>query len=635
MVHTPEYLADSPWLDRLLARLPDARVAVFGDLCLDAYWLLDPAAEEISIETGLPPHKVQSTRYSPGGAANVAANLTALGVRHVDLIGLVGDDLFGNELIAQLAARGIGSDGILRGPAGWHTLVYAKPYRGMTELNRIDFGGENPFAAEAWPGLLARLETAARTCPVVIINQQVSTGWATEIVPALNALIARHPATLFIVDSRHHAHRFPAVALKLNVAEAARLLGETAVPDAAEALRLAEILAHRQQRPVFVTRGEQGMALAVAGERYDVPGIELPGAVDSVGAGDTALAALAAAWAVGADPLEAGTLANLAAALTTRQLRTTGTVTPAQLRAIGPAPDYVHAPALAAHPERARYVPGTTMEEVTGRRPTGRIRHAIFDHDGTLSTLRQGWEEVMEPMMITAITGGRQQQLGAATLAEVQATVRSFIDRTTGIQTLAQMKGLADLVREAGLVSPSEVRDEHGYKAIYNEALIQRVGARLGQLKRGATTPADWQIVNARPLLERLHRAGVTLYLASGTDEADVIAEAQAQGYAQLFTGGIFGAVGDLKIEAKRVVLERILKTGGLHPDELLVVGDGPVEIREGRRRGAYAVGVASDEVRRQGWDQRKRTRLIRAGADLVVSDFGELEPLLAHLGLG
>ena len=241
----------------------------------------------------------------------------------------------------------------------------------------------------------------------------------------------------------------------------------------------------------------------------------------------------------------------------------------------------------------------------------------------------------MEPMMITAITGGREQSLGAAALAEVQATVRAFIDRTTGIQTLAQMKGLADLVREAGLVPPSEVRDEHGYKAIYNEALIQRVGARLGQLKRGAATPADWQIVNARPLLERLHAAGVKLCLASGTDEADVIAEAQAQGYAHLFTGGIFGAVGDLRIEAKRVVLERILKTGGLRPDELLVVGDGPVEIREGRRRGAYTVGVASDEVRRQGWDQRKRTRLIRAGADLVVPDFGELEALLTYLGLG
>jgi beta-phosphoglucomutase-like phosphatase (HAD superfamily) len=92
--------------------------------------------------------------------------------------------------------------------------------------------------------------------------------------------------------------------------------------------------------------------------------------------------------------------------------------------------------------------------------------------------------------------------------------------------------------------------------------------------------------------------------------------------------------VGDLKIEAKRVVLERILHTGGLRPDELVVVGDGPVEIREGRRRGAYTVGVASDEVRRQGWDQRKRTRLIRAGADIVVPDFGQLEPLLAHLGL-
>lgn len=636
MAQTPDFSADSPWLGRLLERLPSARVAVFGDLCLDAYWLLAEAPGETSLETGLPARRVATQRYSPGGAGNVAANLAALGVGRIEVIGQVGADLFGDELVRQFALRGLPTSSVLRGPPGWQTLVYAKPCQGSVELNRLDFGGSNRSSAGTFQPLLTRLEKVAESCPVVVINQQVPTGWAVEMLPALNALIARHPRTLFIVDSRDHAGAFPAAALKLNIREAALLLGKpTAELTADDALRLAATLARRQQHPVLVTRGEHGLVLATPAEEFDVPGIELPGAADPVGAGDAALAAFAAAMSVGVPPFEAAMFANHAAAITTRQLQTTGTATPAQLRAIGPAPDYVHRPRLAAQPRLAGYQPGTNIEVVTGRRPAaGRIRHAILDHDGTISTLRQGWEAIMEPMMLKAILGPRAAGCDDATLARLTATVRAFIDRTTGIQTLAQMKGLVDLVREHGFVAPADILDEHGYKAIFNEELLTLVHARQAQLKRGELAPADWQIKNALPLLERLHAAGVKLYLASGTDEADVIAEARTLGYAHLFTGGIHGSVGDLKIEAKRVVLERIIREGGLGGDELVVIGDGPVEIREGRRRGAFTVGVASDEVRRHGLDLRKRTRLIRAGADIVVPDFSQLDALWSCLNL-
>ena len=636
MWQSPKHASDSVWLEQLLGRLPSARVAVFGDLCLDAYWVLADTPGEPSLETGLPVRRVAAQRYSPGGAGNVAANLAALGVGHVEVIGLVGADLFGEELLRQLAGRGLPTTGVLQGPAGWQTCVYAKPCQGTSELNRLDFGGGNPSAPEVWPELLARLEKAAESCPVVVINQQVSPGWTAEALAALNTLIARHPRTLFIVDARDLAGSFPSTALKLNVREAARLLGERPEDLAPEdALRLAVALAQRQQRPVMVTRGEHGLVLATGDGQYDVPGIELPGLADSVGAGDAALAGFAAGWAAGAAPLEAGLLANHAAAITTRQMQTTGTATPAQLRALGAAPDYVHRPRLAAQPSLARYLPGTNLEIVTDRRITGHIRHAIFDHDGTISTLRHGWEAIMEPMMLKAIMGPRAAGCDDATRARLTAVVREFIDRTTGIQTLAQMHGLADLVRAEGFVAPPDVLDAHGYKAIYNEELLALVANRRTRLARGEATSGDWMIQNARPLLELLHAAGVTLYLASGTDEADVVAEARALGYAHLFTGGIFGAVGDLRIEAKRVVLERIIRAGGLGGGELVVFGDGPVEIREGRRRGAFTVGVASDEVRRHGLDARKRTRLIRAGADIVVPDFSQLDALWDYLGGG
>lgn len=634
MVLTPQFTADSSWLDELLARLPAAKVAVFGDLCLDAYWEIDALARVDSLETGLPVRFVQAQRYTPGGAANVAANLAALGVGAVELVGLVGADLFGQELLRQLVARGIPISGILPGPADWQTPVYVKPMLERKELNRFDFGTANPPALEAWKNALGRFEAALARCRVAVINQQIVGGWDGERLAALRAVMVRHPETLFMVDSRDHAAEFPHAFLKLNLAEAARLLPESASENGEAGLAEARALVKRQGRPVAVTRGEHGLVLATRDEVCSVPGVDLPGAVDPVGAGDAALAALAAAFAVGAGALEAATFANLAAAITTRQIGVTGVATPELLRAAGPAPDYVHQPRLAARLDLAHYAAGSRLEMVTARKPARLIRHAIFDHDGTVSTLRQGWEAIMEPMMLAAILGPKAADCDEATHARVVATVRTFIDRTTGIQTLAQMKGLADLVRDFGFVAPAAVLDEHGYKAIYNEALLTLVRERRQQLERGELAPADWQIKNAVPLLERLRDAGVTLYLASGTDEADVIDEAKALGYAELFNGGIYGAVGDLRVEAKRVVLDRLIRTGGIEGGDLVVLGDGPVEIREGRRRGAFTVGVASDEVRRHGLDAKKRSRLIRAGADVVVPDFSQLDRLWAVLGL-
>jgi phosphoglycolate phosphatase-like HAD superfamily hydrolase len=114
---------------------------------------------------------------------------------------------------------------------------------------------------------------------------------------------------------------------------------------------------------------------------------------------------------------------------------------------------------------------------------------------------------------------------------------------------------------------------------------------------------------------------GLSLYLASGTDTEDVVAEAQALGYAHCFNGGIRGSVGDPESDPKRVVVQEILCEAEAG-DRVLVIGDGPVEVREITRRGGYAVGAISDEVRRYGRNLAKRPRLVLAGADLLIGDF-------------
>jgi phosphoglycolate phosphatase-like HAD superfamily hydrolase len=159
------------------------------------------------------------------------------------------------------------------------------------------------------------------------------------------------------------------------------------------------------------------------------------------------------------------------------------------------------------------------------------------------------------------------------------------------------------------------------------------VNGRTRKLERGELNVRDCTIKNAVELLNDLYRKGVVLYLASGTDREDLEREAGLLGYRQLFGERIYGAVGDVSYEAKRMLLERILtEIGDETRDKILVFGDGPVEIRETHKKGGYAVGVASDEVRRYGLNLAKRTRLIEAGADLIVPDYSQMFQLLALL---
>jgi len=319
-----------------------------------------------------------------------------------------------------------------------------------------------------------------------------------------------------------------------------------------------------------------------------------------------------------------------------QKLLQTGTASPEEVLAIGASPDYVYQPELAEDIRRARYLPDTAIEIAEPLPADFEIRYAIFDHDGTISTLRQGWEQVMEPMMIRAILGPAWQSADHATYERIALQAREFIDKTTGIQTLQQMNGLAQMVREAGFVPEAEVLDAHGYKRIYNDALMELVKERKDRLERGELDVADFTLKNAVTLLHELHEAGVRLFLASGTDEQDVVLEAEALGYAPLFEGRIYGANQDMTHDAKRMVLERILgELGADKAAHIVTFGDGPVEIRETRKRGGLTVGIASNEVQRFGLQPEKRTRVIRAGAQVVVADYAQLGALLGLLRIG
>ncbi len=241
----------------------------------------------------------------------------------------------------------------------------------------------------------------------------------------------------------------------------------------------------------------------------------------------------------------------------------------------------------------------------------------------------------MEPVMVKAILGDEYSRADESLLKKVKLRVGQFIDSTTGIQTLMQMKMLLDIIMEFGFVSEDQMLDESGYKEIYNLELLKMVKEREDKLMSGELNVEDLTVKNAIPFLKRLYDSGVKLYLTSGTDIADVKHEAAVLGHDYLFEDRIYGAVGDINKEAKRIILDRLLDSiGRSEAGSIITFGDGPVEIRETQKRGGMTVGIASNELRRYGLNQSKRTRLIKAGADIIVPDFSQADRLLELLNI-
>lgn len=268
--------------------------------------------------------------------------------------------------------------------------------------------------------------------------------------------------------------------------------------------------------------------------------------------------------------------------------------------------------------------PADELEVLRPDLPRGRFRAALFDFDGTLSLIREGWPQIMIPMMVDVL-----RQTGTTeTREQLTAAVEEFVMRLNGRQTIYQMMQLAEEVKHRGGQPLEPLR----YKQRYHDLLLQRIEGRLQALASGAASPEEWSVPGSHALLEQLRRRGVRLYLASGTDVAFVRREADLLGLTEFFGEHIYGALDDYRNFSKQMIIERILREEGLSGAELLGFGDGFVEIEEVKRVGGVAVAVASDEERRQGVNAWKRARLIQAGADVVIPEYRQHERLLRFL---
>ncbi|HCZ32864.1 MAG TPA: D-glycero-beta-D-manno-heptose-7-phosphate kinase [Holophagaceae bacterium] len=323
---------DRAQAESLLHRMAGRKVAVLGDVMLDEY--LFGEVNRISPEAPVPIVRVVRELAVLGGAANVAANLKALGAEPL-LIGTLQKDAAGDRLLGLLGRLGISISGLVL-DASRPTIIKTRVIGQQQQMLRIDREESGLPEAAVLMGLRTRLEQALEEASALIVSDYAKGVVNGPVMEAVRAICAARGLP-WIVDPKpaHKALYRGATVMTPNTKETAELAQCPAKTDLEVAEAGRAILAELGLQGLLVTRSERGMALFAPDGDHEAPWMvptEAREVFDVSGAGDTVIAAFSAAIAAGADWREAAMLANAAAGVVVAKVGT-ATVTPAELLA--------------------------------------------------------------------------------------------------------------------------------------------------------------------------------------------------------------------------------------------------------------------------------------------------------------
>jgi phosphoglycolate phosphatase len=255
----------------------------------------------------------------------------------------------------------------------------------------------------------------------------------------------------------------------------------------------------------------------------------------------------------------------------------------------------------------------------------GPIAAALFDFDGTLSLIREGWPRVMIDMMAGIL---RERNLAPEPEAELRAGIDCFVMTLNGHPTIVQMERFAQEIVDRGGVPDSPTV----YLQDYLDRLMAVVQQRWDGLAANRATAASWVVPNAHAILTELTARGIPIWLASGTDLEAVLHEGHLLQVLAPFGERVFAPTTADPTFSKGRVVDDILRELGIAGHELIGFGDGVVETQEVKRAGGTFIGVASAESGQTGINLEKRSRLIAAGADVIIPDYSPHSELIQWL---
>lgn len=304
-------------LARIADALPERRVTVIGDALLDVY--LQGRVERLCREAPVPLVQIDATHDVPGGAANTAANLAALGAR-VAFVSVVGEDRDGARLRQSLRGRGV-DDALLIVDSARRTPAKHRVVADAQMVARFDTGTRRALPSEVERALLDRTVAACADADVIVLSDYGYGLFTASVLEALAGFGRRHTAPV-VVDSRRLT-RFAVVApavVKPSYSQALALLDRAGDgPGGGRAERIAaqseRLLARTGARIAAVTLDTDGAIILEHGRAPYRTYARPAQAQRSTGSGDTYLAALALALASGAETPEAAEIAAAAAAV--------------------------------------------------------------------------------------------------------------------------------------------------------------------------------------------------------------------------------------------------------------------------------------------------------------------------------
>jgi len=316
----------------LLEKLRGCRVAVLGDLMLDEY--LYGEVSRISPEAPVPIVRVLREQAVLGGAANVAANLKAIGAEPY-LVGTLQNDAAGRRMLDLLARHEIGVGGVVLDPAR-PTIIKTRVIGRQQQMLRIDREEPGEMQEGAIAGLRASLEQALVGAGALIISDYAKGVVGEEIMTVVRDLCLKTDLP-WIVDPKpaHREFYRGATLMTPNTKELSELAGFSTKTDEEVARAGRKLAEDLELAGLLVTRSEKGMALLAPDTRHKDPWwipTEAREVFDVSGAGDTVIAVFSAAVAVGADWKDAAMLANAAAGVVVGKMGT-ATVTAEELLA--------------------------------------------------------------------------------------------------------------------------------------------------------------------------------------------------------------------------------------------------------------------------------------------------------------
>jgi D-beta-D-heptose 7-phosphate kinase/D-beta-D-heptose 1-phosphate adenosyltransferase len=323
---------DRAQAESLLQRMEGRKVAVLGDVMLDEY--LFGEVSRISPEAPVPIVRVLRERAVLGGAANVAANLKALGTEPM-LIGILQKDAAGDRVLGLLSGLGVSISGLVL-DSSRPTTIKTRVIGQQQQMLRIDREEVGPPDAAVLLGLKDRLERALSVASALIVSDYAKGTVNEPIMETVRALCAARNLP-WIVDPKpaHKALYRGATLMTPNTKEASELTARPARSDMEVTVAGRALMAELGLKGLLVTRSERGMAVFAPDGDHAAPWMiatEAREVFDVSGAGDTVIAAFSAAIAAGADWRDAAMLANAAAGVVVAKVGT-ATVTPAELLA--------------------------------------------------------------------------------------------------------------------------------------------------------------------------------------------------------------------------------------------------------------------------------------------------------------